>query len=243
MPSGMIDIHSHILPGIDDGAQSLKESLALLQLAADGGVTTQVLTPHIQASRYTNNPQSIFKAFTSFKLIVKSQKILIDIRLSAEVRVGTEVMALVENNDFPWLGVWQGKKAFLLEMPHNQLPMGSLNLVKWLIKQDILPIIVHPERNREIQQDINTLLPYLDAGCELQITASSLAGNFGQKAKQIAIDLLKSDRVLFMATDCHNTAYRPPNLKHGLELASALIGEMSATALIKDNPEELLGIR
>jgi len=238
----MIDIHSHILPGIDDGSQSLEDSLTLLRLALESGVTTQVLTPHIQLNRYPNDPDSLRKAFAEFESIVKQESISINLVLSAEVRIGTDVMTLIENENFPWLGSWQGRRAFLLEMPHNQLPVASLNLIEWLVNRDILPIIVHPERNRELQQDIDKLMPYLEMGCEIQITASSLSGRFGLKAKQIAVDLLKADRALFMATDCHNIAYRAPDLNEGLALASELIGQSRAIALVRDNPAKLLGI-
>lgn len=237
---GMIDIHSHILPGVDDGAQTLEDSLALLRLAVDNGVTTQVLTPHIQPGRYSNDPTNIRKAFADFVVVVREEGIPINLLLSAEVRIGPEVMALVQHEDFPWLGTWEGKRAFLLEMPHKHIPLGSLNLISWLMDRDILPIIVHPERNSEVQLDINKLMPFIEAGCKIQLTASSLVGNFGQKAKQVAIELLLADHVMFMATDCHNTAYRPPDLKVGLSIAAGFIGEVKATALVKDTPARLL---
>ncbi|WP_126455609.1 tyrosine-protein phosphatase [Sulfuriflexus mobilis] len=238
----MIDVHSHILPGIDDGAQTLEEALTLLRLAVDNGVTTQVLTPHIQPGRYLNDPGSLRKAFADFEHIVRQEGIPINLLLSAEVRIGPEVMALMQHEDFPWLGTWEGRRVFLLEMPHNHIPLGSLNLIDWLIDRDILPVIVHPERNRELQLDMHKLMPFIEAGCAIQLTASSLAGNFGQKAKTVAIELLQAGQVLFMATDCHNTAYRPPDLKAGLIMASELIGEVKATALVKDNPAQLLSL-
>ena len=237
----MIDIHSHILPGVDDGAQTLDDSLALLRLAVSNGVTTQVLTPHIQPGRFPNDPVSLRKAFVEFEYVVRQEGIPIDLFLSAEVRIGTEVMDLVQRDDFPWLGTWDGKRVFLLEMPHNHIPVGSLNLIDWLIGRDILPVIVHPERNREIQLVMDRLMPFIEAGCEIQLTASSLAGGFGQKAKNTAVELLQAGHVMLMATDCHNTMYRPPDLKAGLIMATELIGEAKAMALVKDVPAQLLG--
>ncbi len=236
----LIDVHSHILPGIDDGAQTLEDALKLLAMAVEDGIKTQVLTPHIQPSRYQNDPDSLRVAFTEFTNAVRAHDIPINLLLSAEVRIGPEVMDLVQREDFPWLGTWQDKRALLLELPYNNVPVGSLNLIDWLVERDILPIIPHPERTSEIQQDINKLVPFIEAGCKFQVTAASLLGNFGQKARMIAEELLREDQVMLLATDCHNVAYRPPVLKAGVAAAAEIIGEQRASALVNDNPAELL---
>jgi protein-tyrosine phosphatase len=236
----MIDIHSHILPEVDDGAQSLDAALELLTLAQDDGVTTQFLTPHMRDANYINDPEIILDKFNIFSDIVAEKGYSINLRLSAEVRVGPEVMKLVLRDDFPWLGVWQGKKAFLLEMPHGQIPAGTINLIKWLQQRDIIPVITHPERNREFQSNIPLLKQFIDAGCIAQITAASLSGKFGLKSQSAAVELLKKDYVTFMATDTHNSFYRPPDLKAGYEKAKEIIGEEKAWALVHDNPMRFL---
>lgn len=235
----MIDIHSHILPGVDDGAQTLEDALIMLRMAVANGITTQVLTSHIQTGRYTNSPASLRKSFAEFLDVVDSQNIPIKLLLSAEVRIEPELLVLLEQDDFPWLGMWDDKRVFLLEMPHNHLPVGSLNLVKHLIQNNIMPVIVHPERNRECQQDIKKLVPLIKAGCKIQITAGSLTGNFGQKAKNVAVQLLKEDMVMFLATDCHSPSYRPPDLMSGLKVAEKIIGNKEANMLVNDLPRKL----
>ena len=236
----MIDIHSHILPEVDDGAQSLDAALELLSLAQEDGVTTQFLTPHMRDTNYINDPEEISHKFNTFSNTVAEKGYSINLRLSAEVRVGPDVMKLVLREDFPWLGLWQGKKTFLLEMPHGQVPTGTLNLIKWLRQRDIVPVIAHPERNREFQSNIPLLKQFIDAGCLAQITAASLSGKFGMKSKTAAVELLEKDYVTFMATDTHNSFYRPPDLKAGYENAKDIIGEEKAWALVHDNPANLL---
>jgi len=239
----MIDIHSHILPGVDDGAKTLEDALQLLRMAVADGVTTQVLTPHIRPTRYINDPRHIRAVFSEFVQTVREHDIPINLHLSAEVRIGPEVMMLLQRDDFPWLGSWEGKRAFLLEFPFQNIPFGSLNLVEWLIDRDILPIIAHPERNREIQQNMEKLVPFIEAGCITQLTGASLSGKFGQEAKQSATDLLQAGHVTVMATDTHNATHRPPDLKSSLEMAAEIIGEEKAYTLVYDVPAQLLNLQ
>lgn len=238
----MIDIHSHILHGVDDGAQSLDDSIKMLKIAIENGVTTQVLTPHIQAGRYNNSPEYLNKLFLKFISNTQILKLPIKILLSAEVRIEPGIFKLLEKEDFPWLGTWDSKRVFLLEMPHNHLPVGSDNLAAKLIMHDILPVIVHPERNRELQCDIRKLSPFIDMGCMVQVTAGSITGNFGDKAKKVGIKLLKEGVVTLLATDCHNITYRPPDLKSGWEVAKNILGEKKANELVKENPGRLCGV-
>lgn len=236
----MIDIHSHILPAVDDGAQNLDDALELLRLAQDDGVTTQFLTPHMRPPRYTNEAIKIQKAFNDFSEIVANAGLNIKLNLSAEVRVGPEIMPLLQRDDFPWLGLWEDKKAFLLEMPHSQVPTGTINVIKWLLQRDILPVIAHPERNREFQTNMTLLQEFIQAGCLVQITASSLTGKFGDKPEAAAIQLLENDLVTFMATDSHNSFHRPPDLKSGYERAKELFGEDKAWSLVQGNAAKFL---
>jgi len=236
----MIDIHSHILPGVDDGARDVEQSLGMLKIAVENGVTKQVLTPHINMGRYQNSPKYLSDKFLQFQKLVKSKNIPIELYLSAEVRIGPENIDMLENEDFPWLGEWKGKKVFLLEFPQNIIPANSINFVKWLIRNERLPMIVHPERNREIQDQQDRINEFIDAGCLIQITAGSLGSSFGVKAKLVAESLLKDGLVTAIASDCHNLIHRPPNLRSGLQCAKYLIGDERAHDLVDSIPAEIL---
>jgi protein-tyrosine phosphatase len=208
----MIDIHSHILPGVDDGAQTLEEALKMLTIAVDGGVTTQYLTPHIHSGKYNNTKECLAAHFTQFKEQVNAANIEVELKLSAEVRIGLDVMQLVTQNAIPWLGEYQGKRTFLLEFPRQEIPYGSDNLVKWLLARNCLPIIVHPERNRTFLNQRHKLQTFIDLGCPLQITASSLTGKFGADVQKMSEELLNQGLVSAIASDCHNLKGRSPDL-------------------------------
>lgn len=239
-PPPMADMHSHILPGVDDGAGTLEDALKLLRLAVKDGVKRQILTPHIHLRRYKNTRQSLEKQFREFCDIVEQANIPIELHLSAEVRICYEIMQMVDADSIPWLESWDGQKTFLLEFPQNSIPVGSDNLIQWLRRESILPVIVHPERNLVFQKHPDKLQPLLNAGCPLQVTAGSVTGQFGRKAQNLALDLLKQNKVELLATDCHNLKYRPPNLSQGVKAAAKIIGKTMASTLVTDNVYDLL---
>jgi protein-tyrosine phosphatase len=236
----MIDIHSHILPGIDDGARTLDEAFSMLQIAVDGGVTTQVLTPHIHMGRFDNTKQEIERRFKLFRDRVDAANIPIKLLLGAELRIGPEIMTMVKNNAVPWLGEYEGKNTFLLEFPRNDIPFGSDNLVRWLLAKNCLPIIVHPERNSTFLHHRDKLQIFIDLGCPLQVTASSLTGKFGAEVQHMAEELLIAGKINAIASDCHNLKGRSPDLLAGFEHAKNLIGEGAAQHLVLDKPSAFI---
>jgi protein-tyrosine phosphatase len=236
----MIDIHSHILPSIDDGAKSLDEALDMLKIAIDQGVTTQVLTPHIHIGRFNNTIQLIEERFKKFQEQVDAANLKIKLLLGAELRIGPEIMQLISKNAVPWLGEFENKKTFLLEFPRTEVPFGSDNLVKWLLSKNCLPIIVHPERNSTFLNNREKLQTFIDLGCPLQITSSSITGKFGADVQQMCEDLLVAEQVSAIASDCHNLKGRSPDLLAGAEKAKALIGDDKTHYLTNTLPKKLI---
>ncbi|MEP1444779.1 MAG: CpsB/CapC family capsule biosynthesis tyrosine phosphatase [Paraglaciecola sp.] len=236
----MIDIHSHILPGVDDGAKTVVEALDMLKMAVDQGVTTQVLTPHIHFGRFDNTKQQLTEHFLRFRDLVAAENIPITLLLGAELRIGPELMQLVQQDQIPWLGEYQGKKTFLLEFPRIDVPHGSDNLVRWLIQKNIMPIIVHPERNKSFLRNRNKLQTYIDLGCPLQVTASSLTGKFGDEAQVMALDLVAKEQVLAVASDCHNLKGRSPDLVDAYQQLHKTYGEEQAARLVISQVENVI---
>jgi protein-tyrosine phosphatase len=236
----MIDIHSHILPGIDDGAKSLEEALDMLRIAIDQGVTTQVLTPHIHIGRFNNTKQHIEQEFIKFQEQVDAANLPIKLLLGAELRIGPEIMQFITTDNVPWLGNINNQRTFLLEFPRTEVPFGSDNLVRWLISKNCLPIIVHPERNSTFLHNRDKLQTFIDLGCPLQLTSSSLTGKFGIEVQKVAEELLIEGNINIIASDCHNLKGRSPDLKYGKEIACKLIGNIEGNKLIKQNPEKFL---
>lgn len=236
----MIDIHCHLLPGIDDGAQTLDEALAMARLAVANGITEAVLTPHVHPGRYENTLSSIVAATQAFQESLDAHAIPLAVRPAGEVRVGPELMRLVADDQVPWLGAHGGYRLVLLEMPHSHIPPGADKLVDWCLQRGIRPVIPHPERNKDVVRDIEKITPLVGLGCFLQVTAGSVAGDFGEPARQRAVELLERGWVQFLASDAHDTRRRVPDLKPGRDAAAAIVGEQGARALVFDHPRQIL---
>lgn len=240
MPERLIDIHSHILPGVDDGASTPEEALAMLETSQREGIEIQWLTPHLGRPPFDLPWPDLQQRFQAFRQQVIHHGLSIEVRLAAEVHIGPHILMLVQQNALPCCGQWEGEPAFLLELPFERLPHGTINLVHWLVRQGIRPILAHPERLRPLQTDPGKLETFIDAGCLVQITAASLIGTFGAKTCRAAAAFLQAGQVHFLASDCHNLQRRPPGLRNGLAVAIDLIGESAAIQLVSDNPARLL---
>lgn len=235
----MIDLHSHLLPGIDDGAPDLETALALARVAVQDGITHLVCTPHIHPGRYDNTPASITAARETLAAGLKAENIALQISAAAEVRFGMELMVGIGQGQIPFLGQWQGKQVLLLEFPHSEVPFGAERLTAWLLQRNIVPMIAHPERNKGIMRSPGKLKPFIDQGCLLQVTASSVAGGFGPAAEEVAHALLREGLVTILASDAHNLEHRPPILSEGLESAAQLVGASQAEQLVRHNPWQI----
>lgn len=235
----MIDLHNHLLPSIDDGAPDLAAAIALARVAVDDGITHLVCTPHIHPGRYDNTPNSINQALTQFQQGLIEHNIPLKVSAAAEVRFGMELMIGIKTNSIPMLGLWHDKQVLLLEFPHSEIPFGAERLTAWLLQHSIVPMIAHPERNKGLMRDPNKLKPFIDQGCLLQVTAGSVAGNFGEAAQDLAHQLLEKNLVTILASDAHNVDHRPPVLSAGLAVACDLIGADAAQRLVFDNPWQI----
>tara|TARA_R110001583_G_scaffold83923_1_gene221207 strand:+ start:25563 stop:26318 length:756 start_codon:yes stop_codon:yes gene_type:complete len=238
----MIDLHSHILPGIDDGASTLDDSIALVSDALQNGVTKILATPHIHLGTFDNDVQSIKNAFSDLTQQLQfqqgqSQQIDISLAYAAEVRICPEIMMLAKTQSLPFMGKWQGADLLLLEFPHSHIPPGSEKLVDWLLKQNIQPMIAHPERNRDLWQFPDLLKPFIQRDCLFQITASSLLGYFGDRSQKLAWQMIEKQQATIVASDMHNLNRRPSKMKQAFEAVSLRFGHDVAQTLFVDTPD------
>jgi protein-tyrosine phosphatase len=231
----MIDIHCHFLPGIDDGPASMDEAVALAKLAVADGITCSFVTPHIHPGRWENETNSIREHLTRYRAALQAQQVPLDVRFAAEVRLTDFIFKQLELLQLPFLGELDGYSLMLLEFPHGHLIPGSAQLIDWLIRQKIKPVIAHPERNKAVMRTPALLDPFLKSGSLLQVTAGSLTGDFGDAAQQVALQLLEQDRISFIATDAHNVKRRPPILSKAFELVTRLKGSATAAQLFGGN--------
>lgn len=236
----MIDLHCHLIPGVDDGPDDLEESLALARLLVEEGVHRVVATPHYLAITREGAWNTMPERCASLNTALEEAGIALEVQLGAEVRICGELVAEFPSGRVPLIGRFGGEDVLLLEFPHTpELPFGSDKLVRWLMGQGVRPMIAHPERTRAFQRDPSLLFPYLDKGCLIQVTAGSLTGAFGDAAQELAEKLLLEDCVTILATDAHDPVRRTPRLMEGVARVRELMGESVAVRLTREAPEAL----
>ena len=235
----MYDLHCHLLPGIDDGAETDAQALALARAAVAAGITHSVLTPHFHPGRYENELADVQRRATKFRELLKHESVPLEIGIAGEVRAGPEAMELLMLGTLPMLGDWKGTPVVLLEFPHGQLPVGSEKLVAWMIRNGVRPIVAHPERNKDILRDFDRLAPLVAEGALLQVTADSVSGGFGPFAQQRAVEMLERGWVTILASDAHNLEHRPPRLEAGRAAAAEIVGEEESWRMVRDRPRAI----
>lgn len=230
----MVDIHSHILPGLDDGARTLEESLAMLDIAAKSGTTDIVATPH----KNTHFPFDSSRVEDAFFELTEKTRGLIRLHLGCDFHLQYD--NLRDALDYPTKYTINHHQYLMVELPDLvALPTARLTLQQ-LIRSRIVPVLTHPERNLSLQPKLSELKAWLADGCLIQITAQSLTGGFGSEAERGAHSLMKAKLVHFIASDAHDTVHRPPDLNPAFSVVSARYGKDRAQALFVSNPAAVL---
>jgi len=228
----MIDIHSHILPEIDDGARSLEEALEMARVAAADGIQQMVCTPHMFNGISDNpDPAEILERVNAFQEAIGAQGLRV--LPGNEVHVSHEIVEQARTNRVTKLN---RQNYMLVEFPTMVVPIGADELFYRLQLDGVRPILVHPERNSQIQARPSIVANFVERGVHIQVTAMSVTGEFGNGPKQCAESLLRHNCVHFLATDAHRAERRPPILSRGRDAAAAIIGAEKALKLVYDNP-------
>lgn len=235
----MIDIHTHFLPGIDDGAQSMDEALHMLRLLIKDGVTHVVATPHIYPGRYENERVAIEAAMAVFRAAIVAQNLQLSLGVAGEVRLTEHLPDMLARDAIPFLGTDGDYRFMLLELPDDRIPVGTTRLLRWLMKNGVRPVLVHPERNRMIAKAPAIIESLIEIGCLLQLTASSLLGQWGPRALLAARYLLDRDWVAAVASDAHDCRLRPPRLGEARDWLLHHYGAACAERLTHEGPARL----
>lgn len=235
----MIDIHCHILPGIDDGSPSLDQSLQMGRIAQEEGITKIVATPHVYRSKYLHGGfETIREKAAQLNQAFQENQISVEIFTGAEVYVTHKILQQVrENREDLTLN---HTSYMFLEFPTEHVFSRIKNLLFQIMSEEITPIIAHPERNRVFSKRPFILYELLQMGALAQANAGSFLGLYGRSAERAAFYLLKMKMIHFLASDGHNPHTSAPRFSEALEQVSPIIGEREALALVKDNPKAVV---
>ena len=233
----MVDIHSHILYGVDDGARTLQESVAILRAAAEHDTTDMVATPHAN-DRYHYDRDYLQGLVAHLQgLIGDAMKL----GLGCDFHLSYDNMQAVLAN--PRRYAIEGTQYMLVELSNYSVPQQTTDCFMQLGDRGITAIITHPERNPILRESPQRVLEWAEQGCVIQVTGSALTGFWGERTRRAAHWLLEHDAVHVLATDAHDTEKRVPVLSTARDAVAGVYGNEVAEALVKANPQAIIESR
>ncbi|WLR41579.1 tyrosine protein phosphatase [Bacillus carboniphilus] len=217
----MIDCHCHILPGVDDGAANMEESIAMAKMASKEGIEVIVATPHHQTRHYHNPKEKVSEWVTRLNGVLQQEGVPIKVVPGQEVRLYGE---LAKDLDLD-IQTLHNSSYVLVEFPSNHVPRYVTELFFELKLKGITPIIAHPERNAEIIQQPDLLFQLIDKGALAQLTNASIIGDFGRKIQKFSLQLLEHGQAHIVASDAHNLTNRPFYTREALHVIEKKLGQ------------------
>ena len=193
------DIHSHLIPGVDDGVSSVQESIEIIKAFRELGYTKLITTPHISESYYPNSVQKLRESFTPLKEALKEENIGVEVQLAAEYMVDGMLLKTLKNNDE--LLSWDGY--LLIETSFRAMPWIFDEVLFEIQSRKLVPVLAHPERYPYFFENQDKLEELRNRGVKFQVTAGSFAGQYGRVEKNLAKKFLKSGWVDFVGSDVH----------------------------------------
>lgn len=233
----MIDLHSHILPGVDDGAPDLETSLAMARMAVDDGIRVMAATPHFLPGVYENESQDIRQRVADLQQVLQDQGIPLDIVSGSDAHIRPDFPACLREGRVLTIN---DSRYVLFEPSHVTVSPRMDDLLFNVLASGFVPILTHPERLRWIEHNYDLMLKLVDLGVLMQITCGSLTGRFGQRPQYWAQRMLAEGKVHILATDAHDTQRRPPSMASSFDLARAELGLDEAKNLMLIRPAMIL---
>ena len=233
----MIDLHSHILPGIDDGAKTLEISLEMARMAVADGIHTMACTPHIYPGLYGNDASGIALARDRLQAELDARGIALRLVVGADVHLVPGLLDGLRAGTVPTL---HGSRYVLLEPSHHVKPPRFEEAVFELVAAGYTPVITHPERLIWIEEHYDVFLRLIRQGAWMQLTAGALTGLFGARAKYWGEKFLGEGHTHLLATDAHSSGRRVPRLSEARAVAERLLGAAEATRLVLERPQAIL---
>lgn len=233
----MIDLHSHILPGIDDGAPDLATSLQMARQAVAGGTHTMACTPHIYPVMYMNDAPGIAAGVQALQAALDEAGIALQLVQGADVHLVPDVLEGLKSGRIPTL---HGSRYFLLEPSQHVAPPRFEDSVFEMMASGYVPVITHPERLVWIEDHYDKFVRLAHRGAWMQLTAGAILGKFGKRARYWSERMLDEGLVHLVSSDAHTTGMRNPDLAEVREALVRRLGESVAHQLLHDRPNAIL---
>ena len=233
----MIDIHSHILPKVDDGAGDMEEAITMARIYIDNGIKKVIATPHYIDGYANSLKEENILVLEKLKEALNKEGLELEVYLGNEIYITMDIIDLLEEGKVSTLN---NSRYVLIEFPMLDIPMYSESIIYELLLKGYVPIIAHPERNRNIIEDPNILYGFIEKGALAQLNLPSLEGVYGEKIKTTAEILLKHNMIHFVGTDAHSKDRRAPNVKNSLDLLLELVGETAFIEITYLNPLKVI---
>lgn len=233
-----IDVHCHVLPGLDDGPANLSQAVALATALVEDGITTVVATPH-QLGRYDrlNSADVVREGIAELQDALEAEHVPLEVLPGGDVRIDERIPRMLKSGELETTAA--AGRHLLLELPHELFvdPMPTIGVLRGL---ELQTIMTHPERHPYLAGDVERLVEWTQEGAVIQLTAGSLLGEFGQRAFDQAWQIVRLGLAGLVATDAHDTRRRPPRLTEALASLTQEVGAKLARTLCLDNPLRVL---
>lgn len=234
----MIDMHSHILPGLDDGAADWAQAIAMARAAADDGIVEMACTPHWVLGKYENSKEVVLPRFAEFEARLAAGKIPLKIHSGSELRIDTTLLQRLKSGELLTLN--NGSGYILLELPDDNLPSNLHDFFWQLQVNGYRPILSHVERNPILRENPRRLFDWVEKGILTQITAASLLPDFAGEIRDFAFFLVERRLAHMLVTDTHSLRMRKPELSGACSVIECLMGPETAARMVYETPRHIL---
>ena len=231
----LYDIHSHILPGVDDGAKNMDIALALIEKEIDAGVETIILTPHFRKEMFEPDMEDIWNAYD--ELLYETRYKNIRLYLGCEFHANMEMVETLDNDLRPTLA---DSRYVLTEFAHNSTRAFMKERADALLMSGYRPIIAHIERYRATRKDFDLIEDLIEMGCEVQVNADAIIGRDGLGAQRFCKKLMQEDMLHYVGSDTHNLRGRAPHLGECCEYLKKHMGRLYTSRIMRDNPSKIV---
>ncbi|MBE0447094.1 MAG: tyrosine protein phosphatase [Actinobacteria bacterium] len=236
---GYIDIHNHILPGLDDGPATLQEAVEMARVARKNAITEIIASPHHNECNHPSRNEILAMLELLRSALKKTDMPIIKIYPGNELRISLDLPEKLKAGEVLPLAE---SSYVLLEFPFEGTPFYAEEIIFRLRVDGWIPILAHPERIYDIQRNPERLGRFIDMGCMAQVNSNSVTGELGRASLETAIKLLKRGWVDIMATDAHAPHNRAPDFTGALKVAAKIVGRQAAQRLVYDNPGNIFTI-